>query len=324
MATIAELLQAPTESGGSGGPPPGRNAPEGVSLREVLPWALPVLGMAFARHVPPAQVAAYRTWLGRMAREAAPHTPMRGGEWVNKLFRGPWWHGTPNPETVLKKGFSPTEIGRGGIRFGEPSGVSLSASPYAAEQFAHKPEVLRVWPNVDPKSVLPVWSQEAAGPLHKAYLQALEGKGIHTLQPGASVAEELASHMPPDVRPDTYMLQHAMEGLRSENPELVKAFNEYLARLLRKEGVQGLLYNPRRYGEFELRVLDPHRAVPMESRPSSSAPWEDEAVKAARRRYMMAKQKLLSSQFHEAMPKDIVSLSDLYKLIDVKRILRGQ
>lgn len=285
------------------------------------------------------------------AREAAPHTPVPSGEWVNRLMRGPWWHGSEAPHKILQEGFAPEKVGKQfQQKFGEPFGVSLSASPYTAKGFitghVERP-ILRVWPNVDPKSTLPVWSPEAAGPLHKAYLDALDTKVPHI---GGTVGQRLdlrATSMPGKASPQ-FFLEEVINQLRNAEPQTVDAFNRALSANLGKQGVQALLYNPSRYNESELRILDLARAIPMEARefgtgygsvmdkitaplsahhPPATSPWEWALPRRFTGNLFESGKTKQLEQFRQGLPKSadqgIVHLHDLYKSIDPQRILRG-
>lgn len=357
MATIEQLVRAHGRGDAPGLPAsptePATAGEGGAGLRDILPWTLPLLAMAFSSQVPPALVNRYRQWMMTAAREAAPHTPMPSGEWVNRLMRGPWWHGSEAPHKILQEGFAPEKVGKQfQQKFGEPFGVSLSASPYTAKGFitghVERP-ILRVWPNVDPKSTLPVWSPEAAGPLHKAYLDALDTKVPHI---GGTVGQRLdlrATSMPGKSSPQ-FFLEEVINQLRNAEPQTVDAFNRALSANLGKQGVQALLYNPSRYNESELRILDLARAIPMEARefgtghsgvidkitaplsahhPPHTSPWEWALPRRFTGNLFESGKTKQLEQFRQGLPKTstepgaVVHLHDLYRQIDPQRILRG-
>lgn len=270
MATIEQLVagggapRAPTEPAAAGEGGAGRR----LSIGEAVPWMLPFVAMAFAPYVKPSLVTAYREWMGRMAREAGPAAHAADQGWVGKLMQGPWWHGSSVPDVILKEGFNPAFVGKNlGVKLGEPHGVSLSSRPLTAKGFItggiEKP-IMRVWPNVDPKATLPAWSPEAAGPLHKAYLEALETKVPNI---GGTVGQRMALRGAGHTWEDPqYLLESIIRQIRDAEPDTARAFNRALSERLMKQGVQALLMNPNRYDEYELRILDAARAIPMELR----------------------------------------------------------
>lgn len=210
----------------------------------------------------------YREFIRNVTKNAAPAVETeRGGEWVKRLLGGSWWHGTPHTDAVLARGFDPTRE-KMGLRFGEPFGISVSASPRTAASFGvDGRNVLRVWPRVDPKSVLPVWADEAHEPLARSYLAALEA--MHNDKTIRQHLQQLNS--------GGWGVGYATREMPGQFPEATRLFNKVLSQDLEKQGIQGLLYNPHRYGEHELRVLDPRRAVPIESR---EIPFIDKQVPA--------------------------------------------
>jgi hypothetical protein len=361
MATIAELVRqgqcagrgedpglpsrptTPATAGG-GGASPDRTWAD--TAKTLAPWMLLPLAMAFSSRVPGARVSAYRDWLAKMSREAAPHTPVPKAEWVRRMFSGPWWHGSDEPYQILERGFVPEKVGKNfPQKFGEPFGVSLSASPFTAKSFitgtVERP-ILRVWPNVDPTAALPVWSPEAAGPLHRAYLDALNEKVPHI---GGTVGHRLdmrATSMPGKANPQ-WFLEEVIRQLRNAEPQTVDVFNRAISGSLGKQGVQALLMNPNRYNEYELRILDLARAIPMEARelgvagqggklplsahhPPASSEWEWALPHRFRGALTSGKAALLD-QYRKALPQTssegVLKLGDIYKQIDPQRILRG-
>ena len=218
----------------------------------------------------PKQASMYRDWVRQVARVPAQEMPGgAGGEWVKRLLGGSWWHGANEPEKIIQSGFKPDMFPRMGLRFGEPAGVSLTALPYKATEFSSSgTSPIRVWPNVDPKSVLPAWSDEAAEPIMKAYLAALDtpykqGSTIRDLL--RRFAEEQGGHAGQGLR-------YAANQMASRESDAAQHFNRVLSEKLGGQGIQGLIYNPHRYNEYELRVLDPAKAVTMEMRTLPETP----------------------------------------------------
>jgi soluble lytic murein transglycosylase-like protein len=155
---------------------------------------------------------------------------------IKRGLKEPYFHGSPAWETILREGFSPARVGAAtGQRLGEPAGISLSRNPNVAAQFAGKgafgaegPPLLRVGVDIPPSSVG----------------QFTDPAFIETYQRAFGLAMDAHRAGP---RPD----------------RAVPTFNAALSSELQGAGIEAIAYNPRRYGEFELRVLDPSKAVPL-------------------------------------------------------------
>lgn len=259
----------------------------------------------------------YREFIRNVSREGAPAVPAStGADWVKRLLGGSWWHGTPATEDVLKKGFAP-EYEKMGLRFGEPHGVSVSADPRRASAFGSTGEnVLRVWPKVDPKSVLPVWADEAHEPIIKAYMQALEHQP--NLNDPRTVRDFLS-----ELNSGGWGMKYAANEMPSRYPHIARQFNQRLSEELEKQGIQGLLYNPHRYNEYEMRILDPRKAVPIEERrfrPSDSL--YQYRTKSPMGRFADLKSKRVIAPYDASIPYSMnKSLSEHYAQIPESRVL---
>jgi len=140
--------------------------------------------------------------------------------------------------------FDPARTGSAhGPYLGEPAGVSLTRSPEVARGFG---DVLRVGVDIPPSSVGQFVDPEMQRLLRGAYEQAV---AIPSLPPGKMTVAEFLSktgNMPQMI-----------------NKETVGSFNQAMSDYLRSQGVEGVAYSPRRFAEYELRVLDPSKAVPL-------------------------------------------------------------
>jgi hypothetical protein len=194
----------------------------------------------------------------RMTSGLTSLTPLRVGvkpgmekmasQLTQRGLRGPWFHGTPSQpsqiglrEGLLREGFQPERIGATtGTRLGEPAGVSLTRDPRVASTFG---DVLRVGVDVPPSSVGQFVDPEVQRLFRAAYEKAT----------------------PDWIRPDTSML--GPSGLKTSPPigvaQDVGAINQRMTDYLRSQGLEAIQYNPRRWAEHELRVLDPQKAVPL-------------------------------------------------------------
>lgn len=170
-------------------------------------------------------------------------------------LRGPWFHGTPaSPgqmgqlEGLLRSGFDPQKMGKtAGIRLGEPTGVSLTRSPRVAGSFG---DVLRVGVDVPPSAVGQFVDPEFQRLLRGSYEGALSRY---------KAGHDATSTMLDWLKSDPGALPYIQERLRGE----FSAFNQAMSDHLRNQGVEAIAYSPRRWSEFELRVLDPSKAVPL-------------------------------------------------------------
>lgn len=131
-------------------------------------------------------------------------------------------------------GFSLDKVGtETGTRLGEPAGVSVTRDPAVARNFG---DILRVGVNVPPSSVGEFVDPEFQRVFKEAYSRAM--------------------NLPPKLA--------LREGMTAGyGREKWAAFNQAMTDYLRSKGVEAIRYNPKRWQEFELRVLDPEKAVPL-------------------------------------------------------------
>lgn len=192
---------------------------------------------------------------------------------INKRgLRGPWFHGTGHAERILtgkpkvrpgevpewvyqaegvgKPGFDPTRIGnQTGTRLGEPAGVSVTRDPAVARKFG---DILRVGVDVPPSSVGEFVDPEFQRLFKESFLKARESfPGYHT---------EIVNLSSVPVSIPMVGENYLDEGL----------FNQRMSAYLRSQGVEAIRYNPKRWNEFELRVLNPENAVPLGTLPPHS------------------------------------------------------
>jgi hypothetical protein len=195
----------------------------------------------------------------RMTSGLTSLTPLRVGvkpgmekmasQLTRRGLRGPWFHGTPHPRNIvgdvsleLPGGFDPQTIGlKTGTRLGEPAGISLTRDPCAASTFG---DVLRVGVDVPPSSVGQFVDPEVQRLFRAAYEKAT-----------------LTDTKPP--------FPFVVPGGPSRN---IREANQTMSDYLRSQGLEAIQYNPRRWAEHELRVLDPAKAVPLGQMPKLTSP----------------------------------------------------
>lgn len=231
-------------------------------------------------------------------------------EMLSHLLRGNWFHGTPqgDAQKLLKMGFDPKRTSLANdIRFGEPSGYSITNNPAVARGFGGD-TVVRIQPQVARSEILvPSLTTEdkvMESPLTKAYIAAMKNSKVDTSSPFYRVDsgsdwlkyERNAANQLEDRLgrrgeigmdefvanwldlftknyekvfgnrdPGNVVLQ-AFRALRDMHPRIPTAFNDALSADLMKQGFQAILHNPKRYGEFEMRMLNRERAVPLDLR----------------------------------------------------------
>lgn len=168
---------------------------------------------------------------------------------IKRGLKEPWFHGSRAIPGILDEGalrpgrFDPSRIGSAyGLRLGEPAGVSLSRSPEAARTFG---DVLRVGVDIPPSSVGQFVDPEFQRLLRASFEAAHQSPGLASWG---------------STKPLSYFLEGATGGARGD---VTAQFNQAMSNYLRQKGVEGIAYSPRRWAEYELRVLDPSKAVPL-------------------------------------------------------------
>ena len=277
--------------------------------------------------------SAYRDFIKRQVKQPVElsELPSDFAKMVEKIIRGGWFHGTDvgTGSQILRKGFDPSRVGeRFSLRFGEPSGVSLTTTPTKAYSFGA--DVLRVAPTMKPSQIQPAWGEQVHKKLVESYIDALNKTSVKTpsgdeLFNTALKMEDFAKlHNLPfmEVVPKLFemnkMRRYIPTGQQSffaSFPKLVgasntKEFNTALSEALRSREIEGLLYNPKRYFEGELRVLDTKKAIPLEL---MSVRSEGGGPRIGSR-YSRSKADL-GRKFEEAMGSQPLSLNETYKKI---------
>jgi hypothetical protein len=218
------------------------------------------------------------------------------------ILRGSWFHGmSDESRNVLSPAMTQlyktdralklaNEFGIPGsthalpsyTRFGEPYGISLTASPSIAAKFAADENIHRVMPlygGPPTERTLQLWKPEHQKRFNEAYNEAFN----EWLNTGAKRGAEgytskhytLANLIENNARvnllndiPNNYNPIEAL-ATSSFTPE-VAGFNTQFSQNLQNQGIRGLLYNPRRFGEYEMLMLDPKYAMPLDYRPAGS------------------------------------------------------
>jgi len=169
-------------------------------------------------------------------------------------------------------------------------------------KFAGLPEkqVLRAWKAPETKADQRI--------LKEAYVEA--AKQIFRLSP--SKRAEIFKHPNPDE-----VLMH-LENAQS-------TFNELISDYLQRKGYKALLYSPYRYGEYELRMLDPSDVLMVDMRrvkhPSVERMYgkSKEGVIPSRKKSKLWRWKVATSKGSRLPDEWGASLRDIYKDIDIEK-----
>ena len=256
--------------------------------------------------------------------------------YIRKFMEGPFFHGTSNEaaEKIMKEGFS----GKGISKIGEPAGVSLTRLPRVAKAFsAMQPApgtTLRVAPVVHPDLIYPAFSKTAGEKLLSAYKKSAEipfrsPEDLSPISPFTSKAPKIEGSFEESI-PQLYESlhkhyrkkyaealspQHFFNFLNSVlSMDFRQRFNESLAKSLQRSEIEGLIYNPKRFYEYEMRLFDPKKAVPLESRSAYDPAYERYSPKAS--------QVIESLEaFSRTLP---IHLKEFYRNLNMTKALEGR
>lgn len=158
-------------------------------------------------------------------------------------------------------------------RFGEPYGVSLSASPSIARNFSADEYIHRVQPlygGPPTERIIPLWRPEGQKAINEGYNAAFN-QFISEGPPGVNRINSLANRLNEvGGKYGLEPLEPTVEGwatrLGMGQPEASR-FNTLYSKALQDQGYRGILYSPQRYGEYEMLMLDPSFVRPLDYRP---------------------------------------------------------
>jgi hypothetical protein len=175
-------------------------------------------------------------------------------------------------------------------RYGEPYGVSITASPsvaasgFSPDQMIHRVQPLYGGPPTE--AIIPMWRPEGVKAMNEGYntafnqmlgqgvtiadLNKMQHLGIPTgyIQPGEPFLKalkgpfETASFMNQPLEEKVAKLG---ESMGSSQP-ITANFNTLYSKALQAQGKRGILYSPQRYGEYEMLMLDPSFVRPLDYR----------------------------------------------------------
>ena len=157
-------------------------------------------------------------------------------------------------------------------KLGEPSGISLSMLPTKAQQFSADEFLHRVLPMYggSPRErVVNLMTPEGRAALNDAY-DIVANKSLFTknkvlgseFSPADTVIDftnRSSKWLKPDIE------RFFSQVYDSSYPD-IGGFNQALSSQLQSSGYRGLLYNPQRWNEYEMLMLDPKYVLPLDYR----------------------------------------------------------
>lgn len=227
---------------------------------------------------------------------------------IDQILRGSWFHGmrpeargglTGNQiigQTEIERAQYPLRFANAyGLpgsthatpsytRFGEPYGVSISASPSIARNFSADEYIHRVQPlygGPPTERIIPMWRPEGQKAMNEGYNTALNQlapelyvskydptSGMKRQNLLESIADELQRQSNPNSAGLTVeqLINRPMSAIQSSQTS-AEQFNTLYSKALQDKGYRGILYSPQRYGEYEMLMLDPSYVRPLDYRP---------------------------------------------------------
>lgn len=224
---------------------------------------------------------------------------------IDQILRGSWYHGSSPAErdAVRRVGFQGSakdpefaehflrrlnEVGFQGSThsggpaisnvLGEPYGTSLTMLPTEGVQFTQGVDkyIHRVQPQYGgppTQRTVNLMTPEGRGTLNDAY-DIVFNKQLQSPVRGWPqqnwmdiIAERFLDKktVSYDTKNLNELFSHVMPGGLSQQGEL-GSFNQTLSNQLQSQGKRGILYNPQRWDEYEMLMLDPKYALPLDYR----------------------------------------------------------
>lgn len=231
-----------------------------------------------------------------LQRWKASHPGMKGLEslpsglqkQLDEIVRGVMFHGTDQANSILSSGrFSGDYVGsQMGSRFGEPHGISISTDPRAAGGFGS--DIIRTTTSISPRDVMPVFTKRGEEAIIDSYIEAMKktlAKPQDIVREGSSLEDMLRERLVPFGDKELPLIEYlnTLRGAYGDyygntqdfwknivgmlDTRVTSKFNKNISNILRqKHETEALLYNPNRFDEYEMRVLDPKKAIPLEIR----------------------------------------------------------
>ena len=183
---------------------------------------------------------------------------------IQDTLRGVFWHGRqtypePRVEGGILKEATFESVRRKKTKIGEPTGISLTSDPGVADRFGDYQGFSRVTPRFGgppEKNILRAWEEPTGQILKQEYDKA-----------AAKLLSENKEH--PVLRKafseDVSNKDKFIRAL-SRSGTLLEEFNTTMTKGLEERGYKGIIYNPNRYNEYELKLFNPANALRLDKR----------------------------------------------------------
>jgi hypothetical protein len=212
----------------------------------------------------PFEQIARGSWYHGMSKSARANVP------VGRLYPDRNWYPETNfLDTANEFGFPISHhdaLSMSGGKLGEPSGISLTGLPTKAIDFSDDEFIHRVLPlfGKNPQEALVnLMTPEGRAMLQDAY----------TTIANQHITPTALRLMARDINtsPFAMMLPGQTNKIVGRNMENwlsndMGKFNSDLSQELQAQGKRGILYNPKRYDEYEMLMLDPKYVLPLDYR----------------------------------------------------------
>lgn len=216
---------------------------------------------------------------------------VRESDPIDQILRGSWYHGMSGEarnkvygpllpselrDTALAEanysGFPLSLHDSASIsnKLGEPAGVSISMLPTKAKDFSADEYIHRVLPQYGgppTQRVVNLMSPEGRTALNDAYDVVLNKYLSQDFGYGPSNLRALGEHIDYNMYNMTNKEAPIQSLMQDWAPKMsTTQFNPVLSNQLQSQGYRGILYNPQRWNEYEMLMLDPKYVLPLDYR----------------------------------------------------------
>jgi hypothetical protein len=144
-------------------------------------------------------------------------------------------------------------------KLGEPAGISLSLTPTVSAKFAADENIHRVMPlygGPPTQRTVNLMTEQGRNALNDAY-DVVANKKLQDYVRRPQIVRKLRENI------------NSGDDITSLLSSKTGPFNQALSNQLQSQGYRGVLYNPKRWYEYEMLMLDPKYALPLDYRPYS-------------------------------------------------------
>jgi hypothetical protein len=225
-----------------------------------------------------------------IAQEQRARGPMGQDIPIDQILRGSWYHGMSDKarNAVWEGGgWNPSEGGllsaanEAGFplslhdsasisnKLGEPAGISLSMLPSVSQKFSADEYIHRVLPlygGQPTERIVNLLRPEGRNFLNDAY-DTVINKSLGNRLPNLSERfNRTLMGTPGSLWNPPEILEDLFNTVPSSMLGQVGSFNQQLSTQLQSMGKRGILYNPQRWSEYEMLMLDPSYVKPLDYR----------------------------------------------------------